>query len=264
MPGREQKRLGPLSQLDWGRALRRLGNSSLFSLRVFKACLPPRHWRRIIPYAYELSIGSLLMVSVVTAFVGAMLAVQGLFSLRQIGAPELLGMFIGLGGVREIFPIMAAGTVGARAGSAIAAELATQKTGQQLDALQVMAIDPIELLVAPRLIAAMIVIPLLMILGTISGLAGAYMTAVLQLHVDAGSYLERLYSPLCSADIVAVLIKGLAFGIMIVLVTAHEGLRASGGPAGVGIAANKAVVRAMVAGSLINLLLSQILFGGMS
>lgn len=258
-----QPRPSPRHRSFLSRALRRLGSSILFSLQVSRACFPPRHWDRIVPYAYDLSVGSILLVSVVTAFIGAMLAVQGMVSLNQIGAPELLGMFIGLGGVREVFPIMAAGTVGARAGSAIAAELATLKLGQQLDALQVMSVDPIALLVAPRLIAALIAIPLLMVIGTITGLTGAYLTAVLQLHVDAGSYLERLYAPLGSGDIFAVLIKGLAFGAMIVLVTAHEGLRASGGPAGVGIAANKAVVRAMIAGSMINLMLSQLLFGGM-
>ncbi len=253
-----------MSRSDFAAPLVSLGRTTRFAGQVLARSFPPKHASRILPGAYEIGVRSVLLVSVVAAFTGAMLAVQGFASLHQLGAPELLGMFVGLGGVREVFPIMAAGTVGARAGSAIAAELATLKTGQQLDALEVMAVDPIAYLVVPRFIAALLVTPLLIVVGTVAGLGGAYLTAVVQLGVDPGSYLARVFDPLSSHDIVAMLVKGLVFGAVIILVTAGEGMRASGGPAGVGAAANRAVVRAMVAGSLINLVLSQLLFGGWS
>ncbi|MFH1811093.1 MAG: ABC transporter permease [Pseudomonadota bacterium] len=239
-----------------------MARSTRFALKVLRAAAWPRYPGQIVPYAYAIGARSVLLVSVVTAFAGAMLALQGQSSLQQLGAPELLGMFVGLGGIREVFPVMAAGTVGARAGSAIAAELATMKTTDQIDALDVMAVDPIAYLVVPRFLAALLVTPPLMIVGTVAGLAGAYLTAVVQLGVDPGSYLERTFTPLSPFDLVAMLIKGLVFGGVIALVTAREGLRAAGGPAGVGTAANLAVVKAMIAGSLVNLLLSQVLFGG--
>jgi len=246
--------------------VREFGQTGLFAWRVLRAALWPRldrkFGRQLVRAAHEIGVRSVLLVSVVCAFAGAMLAVQGYATLHLLGAPELLGTFVGLSGVREVFPIIAAGTVGARAGCAIAAEIATLKIGEQLDALEVMAVDPIAHLVAPRFLAALLVTPLVMTAGVLAGLGAAYLTAAVQLQVDSGAYLARLYGPLSPNDAVAIVVKGAVFGAIIVVVTAAEGFRAGGGPAGVGAAANRAVVRAMVAGSVVNLALSQVLFGG--
>jgi len=247
--------------------VRDLGQTAMFTWRVFRAAIRPRPLRllprQLVKYAHEIGARSVLLVSVVCAFAGAMLAVQGFATLHMLGAPELLGMFIGLGGVREVFPLVAAGTVGARAGCAIAAEIATLQIGEQIDALEVMSVDPVAYLVAPRLLAAVLVTPLVMAVGVLAGLGAAYLTAVVQLGVDPGAYLARAYGPLSYHDSVGIIVKGLVFGVIVVVVTSIEGFRARGGAAGVGVAANRAVVRAMVAGSVVNLALSQLLFGGM-
>ncbi|MBN2358879.1 MAG: ABC transporter permease [Deltaproteobacteria bacterium] len=240
-----------------------IGSSALFAWQVLRRSLRPRHGAQILPAAYELGARSVLLVAVVCAFAGAMLAVQGNATLFQLGAPELLGTFVGYGGVREIFPLVSAGVVGARAGSAIAAEIATLKLGEQLDALTAMAVDPIAYLAVPRFIAAILVMPLVMVFGTLAGLGAAFVTASVQLHVDPGSYLARLYLPLAPFDLWAILIKGVVFGGIIAVVTAAEGFRARGGAAGVGAAANRAVVRAVILGSVINLVLSHLFFGGL-
>jgi phospholipid/cholesterol/gamma-HCH transport system permease protein len=239
-----------------------VGSTAQFAWQVLQRSLPPRHGSLILPAAYDLGARSVLLVSIVCAFAGAMLAVQGHASLYTLGAPELLGTFVGYGGVREIFPLVSAGVVGARAGSAIAAEIATLKLGEQLDALTVMAIDPIAYLAVPRFIGAILVMPLVMVFGTLAGLGAAFITASVQLHVDPGSYLARLYVPLQPFDLWAILIKGVVFGAVIAIVTAAEGFRAHGGTTGVGVAANRAVVRAVIMGSVLNLALSQLLFGG--
>jgi len=239
-----------------------IGRTAQFAWQVLQRSLRPRFASLILPAAHDLGVGSVLLVCIVCAFAGAMLAVQGHASLYTLGAPELLGTFVGYGGVREIFPLVAAGVVGARAGSAIAAEIATLKLGEQLDALTVMAIDPIAYLAVPRFIAAILVMPLVMVFGTLAGLGAAFLTASVQLQVDPGSYLARLYVSLQPFDLWAILIKGVVFGAIIAVVTAAEGFRAHGGTAGVGAAANRAVVRAVIMGSIVNLALSQALFGG--
>lgn len=243
-----------------------LGRTTLFAWQATRATFQFRHGpdylQRILAQCAEIGADSAPLVAVVSAFAGAMLVVQGYATLAKLGAPELLGLFIALGGVREVFPLIAAGTIGAKAGSAIAAELGTLRIGEQLDALEVMAVDPIEHLVAPRLLAALLMTPLVLVVSTVVGLGAAFLTAAVQLGVDPGSYLARLYGALTPGDLGAVMVKGVVFGAIIAVVTAAEGFATSGGPAGVGRAANRAVVRAVIAGSLVNLALSQLFFGG--
>lgn len=238
-----------------------VGGYVRFSARSVLA-LPRLDVRQALDQAWEMGAGSLLVVVAVCGFAGAMLAVQGFASLTAFGAPELLGMFVALTGVREVFPMVGAGCVGAKLGSAVAAEVASLRMGQQLDALEVMAVDPLAYVVAPRMVSSVVVTPLLVGAGLVAGLASAYVVAVLQLGVDPGNFLARTFEALALRDVAAVVVKGLAFGSATGSLACFAGYAAMGGPAAVGRAANRAVVQAMVVGALLNLAISNAFYGG--
>jgi phospholipid/cholesterol/gamma-HCH transport system permease protein len=204
---------------------------------------------------------SILVVAAVAAFAGAMLTVQGFASLKAFGTPEMLGMFVAMAGVREVFPLICAGCVGAKVGSAMAAEMATLRLGQQLDALEVMAVDPLRHLVAPRMLATLVVTPVLVAAGTLMGLFASYLTAVLQLGVDPGAFVHRLLESMAVRDLGAGVVKALAFGALTGTLGCWHGWRVPGGAQSVGRAANHTVVQTMMMGAVLNLLISTAFYG---
>jgi phospholipid/cholesterol/gamma-HCH transport system permease protein len=257
---------GTLPRPPWwlapGEALAAVGGYVRFSWAAWRA-VPFMDGREALRQAYDMGVGSILVVATVCAFAGAMLTVQGAVSLQAFGAPEMLGMFVAVAGVREVFPLVAGGCVGAKVGSAMAAEMATLRAGHQLDALEVMGLDPARLLVAPRLVASVLTTPLLMGAGLCAGLGAGYLTATLQLGVDPGSFLTRGLESLSHRDLAATLVKGLLFGSLIGSLACWYGHDAGGGPEGVGQAANQSVVRGMMVGAVTNLVVSHLFFGGL-
>lgn len=243
-------------------ALASVGAFSRFCVRGVRV-LPRMDRRETLDVAASMAFGTLLVTLAVTAFAGAMLTVQGFASLKAFGTPELLGMFISLAGVREVFPLIAAGCIGAKLGSALAAEVATLRTGQQLDALEVMGIEPLEHLLMPRMTAATLVTPLLAGLGVLCGLGASGVIATLQLGVDPGAFWARALDSIHPRDIAAGLTKALAFGALTGSLGCWHGYTAGSGPWAVGRAANLTVVQLMVVGALVNLLLSHLFYGGL-
>lgn len=219
--------------------------------------------RELLHQAYVMGVGSLVVMLAVGAFAGAMLTVQGFASLRAFGTPELLGMFIALGGVREVFPLIGAGCVGAKVGSAVASEVATLKIGQQIDALEVMAVEPMRYLVAPRVVACILVTPVLVGACLISGLVASYLIATLQLGVDQGAFLGRLFENITHRDLASGMAKAVAFGALTGSLSCWHGYAANAGAASVGTASNRTVVQAMVVGAIVNLFISNIFYGGL-
>lgn len=246
-----------------GDALAQLGNLARFcglvvlaSLRLDRAQFTQQAWL--------MGSGSVLMTLAVCTFAGAMLTVQGFASLKAFGTPELLGMFVALSGVREVFPLVGAGCLGAKLGSAMAAEVATLRVGQQLDALSMMGVDPLRHVVAPRWLAAALVTPLLTGLGVMAGLLSSYLIATLQLGVDPGAFVARAAENLSARDLGAGLVKALAFGVITGALACWHGMAPASGPQGVGRAANLTVVQSMVAGAVVNLILSHLIYGGLT
>jgi phospholipid/cholesterol/gamma-HCH transport system permease protein len=166
-------------------------------------------------------------------------------SLGPFGGASMSGLIVGFGGVREVFPLITAGAVAARSGAEFAAELGAMKTTQQVDALEVMGLDPVRLLVVPRVIAAALGTPLCVLCACGAGMLGAQLTGTRQLHVDRGLMWSTLWQGVVLPDLIVAAVKGVVLGTLIGLVATREGLRAEGGPAGVGRAANRAVVIAM-------------------
>lgn len=209
----------------------------------------------------RLVVTSVPVVFVVTFFGGAMLTVQAAASLSSFGGGALAGIAVGFGGIREVFPLLAAASVAARSGAEIASQLATMRVTRQIDALEVMGIDPVRLLVGPRMIAAVIGTPLCVLVGCGAGMVGAQAIGVWQLGVDRGAMWTNLWGGIVAADLVVGAVKGLVLGFMLGAISAREGLCAEPGARGVGRATNRAVIRALVVVSGASLALSTAIYG---
>ncbi len=209
----------------------------------------------------RLVVTSVPVVFVVTFFSGAMLTVQAAASLSPFGGGALAGIAVGFGGVREVFPLLAAASVAARSGAEIASQLATMKATRQTDALEVMGLDPLRLLVGPRVVAAVVGTPVCVLVGCAAGMLGAQAIGVWQLGLDRGAMWTNLWSGVVGADLVVGSVKGVVLGFMLGAVSAREGLAAGPGARGVGRATNRAVIRALVVVSAASLALSSAIYG---
>ncbi len=189
------------------------------------------------------SIGIVLLVGL---FSGAVFALQTGYAFALFNAESLVGATVGIALSRELAPVFTALMVVARAGSGMAAELGTMEVTEQVDALRSMAIHPLQYLVSPRLLAGILMLPLLNILFLVIGLLGAYFVGVNLLNIPEGPFLKQLYFILDASDIVQGLIKAACFGLVLTAISTYQGLSAKGGAEGVGKATTFAVVYSSV------------------
>jgi phospholipid/cholesterol/gamma-HCH transport system permease protein len=153
-----------------------------------------------------------------------------------------MGGIVALSMAREMGPVMTALMVNARAGSAIAAELGTMRVTEQIDALQIMAINPIHYLVVPRIWSGILVVPLLTAVNILVGIVGGYFVGVILLGINPGVYMNKMINMLEPADLVQGMVKALVFGLILTLVGCYKGYNTYGGAEGVGRATTEAVV----------------------
>jgi phospholipid/cholesterol/gamma-HCH transport system permease protein len=188
-----------------------------------------------------------IAVAVLTAFAsGAVIALYFTPFLLHYGVGTFVGGVVALALSRELVPTLVGVVVAARAGSQIAAELGTMKVTEQIDALRALAVSPIQYLVVPRILAAIIMVPIVCILSDVIGIGGGYLVAVYQEHLPAALYPTSILQNLAPWDFVGGMIKTLVFGIIIALVGCHQGLRTRGGATEVGKATTNAVVLSIV------------------
>jgi phospholipid/cholesterol/gamma-HCH transport system permease protein len=203
------------------------------------------------------------LLTVLTLFAGLNLSVQSYSTFERFGGQDFLGMFAGIGGVRELYPVMAAIVCGARIGANLAAALANMKISEQVEALEVMAVDPMRYLVAPRLWAVTLALPLLCGYADVVGIGASYYGAVHQLGLDGGTFVSQLREFVHLPDLLVGVLKGLIFGWLVALVACFHGYRAAKkeGAEGVGIATNRAIVHGAVLCIVLNLVISWLLYG---
>jgi len=230
------------------------------SALVAQLRLPPR--AEFIRHASEAGIGSLMLVTVLITFTGMGLTIQGYSAFIKFGGEDLLGTFVGVGGVRELYPVMAGIIVGARIGANLAANLATMQISEQVEALEVMGVDPMHHLVAPRLWAVTLMVPVLCAYAIVIGLAASYVAAVAQLDLNSGTFIAQLKSQVQWTDLAAGVLKGLVFGWLVACIACFHGYSAKkrDGAEGVGIATNRAIVQASVACIVFNMILSALMY----
>ncbi|MCB9678368.1 MAG: ABC transporter permease [Alphaproteobacteria bacterium] len=243
-------------------ALARIGDFGLFCVRVGRSTFrhrPPI--ARSIEEAYHIGFRSLPILLVISAFVGTNLALQGYNAFVPLGGQRLVGMFIALAGVRELAPIMVASMVAAKAGTEMASQIAVMRIQEQIDALEVMAIDPHWYLVVPRFVGICLVLPALTMISIFTLVLASYLVSVYQLGLNGPEFIQLASATTRPVDLWYCVLKAFAFGIVICLVSCYYGFTTRPGPSGVGRATNAAVVVSAVVCSLLNYVMSEILFG---
>ncbi len=236
-----------------GRLLILTGQAVLWIFR------PPYRFGQLIAALEFIGVQSIFIVSLTGVFSGMVLALQMTYSLRQYNAEGVVGAVVAVSLAREISPVFASLMVTARAGSAIAAELGNMRVTEQIDALVTMAVSPVQYLLSPRLLSAVLMVPLLCILYTCVGMAGAWVVAVHWLSVDPGVFLANLEKGAVPSDFFMGLVKSATFGFLIAAISCNQGFNAAGGAKGVGEATTRAVVQSAVAILVANYILTTLM-----
>ena len=240
-----------------------IGAAARFLVRaIAKVPRSLREPRLIVDEVYAIGVSSLPVVAIASIFAGTVLAVQGFSTFRQFGAGDMVGLFVALSGVREMAPILAAAMVSAKAGAAITSDLAAMKNGQQLDAMEVMAVDPMERLVAPKLLGALIAVPALTVIADFLLVLAAGFVSVVQLGVERASFLGNVTDWLGPEDLYKGVFKSVIFACFIWGTSCWQGFAAGPGPEGVGAATNRAIVLEVLLCLIGNLFLTAFLYTG--
>ncbi len=221
----------------------------------------PHSLKIIFQQLYAVGVRSLPLVIVISVFVGAVAAWQAAYQFKFIGAPlRLLGQAVGKATVIELAPVLSALVVAGRVGAGITAELGTMRVTEQIDALDTMGIDPIRYLVMPRVLACLLMLPMLVIFSNFVAIMGGLIVSVIGVDVSTETFLNGFKNSFKLQDFINGLIKAAVFGLSIGLVGCHEGFRARGGAQGVGRATTNAVVIAMVLILIFNFIFAVVLF----
>jgi phospholipid/cholesterol/gamma-HCH transport system permease protein len=201
-----------------------LGDFATFTSRAVAAALATRHLgRRWIRAVHEQGVRCVPVVTIVGLFAGLVLGLQGYYVLARFGSAGVLGTFVSLTFTRELAPVLGALMIVGQAGSAMAAEIGIHRNSEQIDALTTMGIDPLGYLVTPRLLAALIVFPILTVAFTLVGLIGGYLSGSVLLGLDSGVYWSGIHAAVRVADLRECLVKALVFGVTTIAICCHSG-----------------------------------------
>ena len=206
-----------------------------------------------------IGFGSLPIVLLVGAFTGMVMSLQSVYAFRQFQLESFAGGTTGKALAVELAPVLTALMVSGRAGAGIATELGTMRISEQIDALESMAVNPVQYLVLPRLVAGMLMGPILTLLFFVIGMIGAYFVAVVGENVDSGQFILHTRDILQPIDIIQGEIKSVVFGLLVILIGCYQGYNAHGGGRGVGLGTTRAVVFGSVIVLMSDYFLSQIL-----
>lgn len=225
------------------------------------AFMPPIYGRLILQQIMRIGYFSLPVVGLTAFFTGGALALQIAVG-SEIGAETLVPQIVVLGITRELGPVMAGLMVAGRVSASIAAELGTMRVTEQIDALVTLATNPFKYLVAPRLIAAVITMPILVGIGDVIGVMGGWVVGVYSLDYNSASYLKNTADFLKVGDVTSGLWKAAVFGFIIALMGCYHGYNSKGGAQGVGAATTNAVVSAAILILAANYMMTSLFFGG--
>ena len=229
-------------------ALEELGRTSrMGGLALVNLVQRPVRWRETIRQVQFIGIQSLPIILLCSLFTGAVFTWESHEAFALFGAQGLVGGTVGVAITRELAPTLTGLLVAGRAGSAIAAEIGSMRVSEQIDALEAMAVDPVNYLVKPRVVAATLAMPLLTLIFDFMGILGSYLVAIYLLHMNYPEFMVRLQDWVDWDDIAAGLIKSTCFGLIVGVVACTKGFYTEGGAVGVGRATTSAVVVASVA-----------------
>ena len=236
-----------------------LGSMASFTRAAIISVFTPPYKRSITRRQMdEIGVGSLPIVTLTGLFMGLVLALQSIVELRNMGATSYIGRPIGTTVIRELGPVLSSMMVAARAGSAIAAELASMAIGEQIDALRAEGSDPIKKLVEPRLVACTIMTPVLTVICDFIAFIGSWIVACQVVQISSFFYWDSVFEVLTPAFVWGGVIKSLFFGFVIGVVSCYAGMKTGFGSAGVGEATTRAVVLASISILALDFLITKV------
>jgi len=241
-------------------ALSETGAVANFFARTLVASLsPPYRLNLFFQQAEFVGFGSLFIVLLTGTFTGAVFTLESVQALQRVGMESMVGSTVILAVARELGPVLTALMVTGRVGSSMATELGTMRVSEQIDAMEVMAVDPVKYLVVPRLFAGAIMVPCLTMLFDLVACVGSYGVGVGILDIDEGAFVERIRWYLDPYDFTHGLWKSIVFGIVITLIGCYKGFHAEGGARGVGMATTQAVVIGSIAIFVLDYVMTSVL-----
>ena len=227
--------------------VRRLGATALFLVRLLGQCAPAlARPGLIIAQIYNTGARSLIIIMLSGLFVGMVLGLQGYQLLQRFGSEDVLGSAAALGLLRELGPVITALLFAGRAGTALTSEIGLMRATDQLTAMEIMAVDPLRYVAAPRFLGGVIAMPLLAAIFGVVGLFGAQLIGVQLMRIDSGVFWSQTQAVIGLRDVNEGLVKSLVFGIACSLVAVYEGYNAERTAAGVGLATTRTVVTSSV------------------
>ncbi len=219
----------------------------------------PKTWKLVLPQVYEVGVKSVPVVAVTGAFIGMVMAIETYFQFKSIGQENRMGGIISLSVIKQIGPVLAAVMLAGRVGGALTAELGTMNVTEQLDALRVMGTDPVRHLVVPRVLAALLLTPILTIYSDLCGVIGGWFISTQYLHVPNAPYWQMSAILVENWQIGEGIFKSFFFGGAIGLISCYKGFNCGAGASGVGRACTEAFVNSFIAIIMMNFLFANLL-----
>ena len=244
--------------------LEAVGQVAVFTVVSISHCIrPPLYFRLIGRQMLEIGYYSLPVIALTTLFAGMVLALQSYtgFQRNAVGAESVIAEIVVLSITRELGPVLAGLMVAARVGSSIAAEIGTMRVTEQIDALVTLSTNPYKYLVAPRILAGVLTLPLLILIGDAIGVFGGYIVAIYKLDFNPTLYLKNSWDNLVAIDVITGLVKAAVFGFVVTLMGCYQGYHSRGGAQGVGAATINSVVVSSILILILNYLISAMFFG---
>lgn len=240
---------------------RLLGALSIFTFKaIMGLARSPIYFRLIFRQLLTIGYFSLPVVAMTAFFSGAVLALQSYNGFSRFSAESAIATVVVLSMTRELGPVLAGLMVAGRVGASIAAEIGTMRVTEQIDALFTLSTDPIKYLVTPRVLAAVISMPCLVLIGDIIGVMGGYLVSVNKLGFNSAAYIKNTAEYLESMDVISGLVKAAVFGFIISVMSCYHGYYSDKGAKGVGAATTNAVVSSSILILISNYLLTQVFF----
>ena len=235
------------------------GRAGRLAVQAFSSAFtPPLNLRLWLKEVYAIGAQSLGVVALIALFTGMVLGLQTAYGLARFGAKLYVGTLVAMSIVRELGPVLTGVIVAGRIASGIAAEIGSMQVSEQIDAIRALGASPVKKLVAPKVMAGMICLPLLTVFADVVGILGGMIVATLELHIGGFMYMNTVYEAVTVADFFSGIAKTVFFGFIITLMGCHFGLHAEQGTAGVGRATTTAVVTASVLIMLSDLVLTKL------
>jgi phospholipid/cholesterol/gamma-HCH transport system permease protein len=227
---------------------------------LIQGLTPTIYVRQIFEQMYRIGYNSLLVVGLTAFFTGGALALQIYLGSSRLNAEQAVAFIVAIGITRELGPVLGGLMVAGRVGASIAAELGTMRVTEQIDALVTLSTNPFKYLVGPRLIAAVVTLPMLVAIGDTIGIMGGYIVGTRSLGFNSYAYIKNTTTNLQLDDVTSGLIKAAAFGFIIAIMGCYHGFHSKGGAQGVGRATTNAVVSAAILILAANFALTSLLF----